>query len=207
MKAAEKWDGLFTDVLIDSYLEYRKIDIAVVATPDTAHYITLKQILNSSLKLVICEKPICDNIIIAREIVELYKRNSIPLMVNYTRRFIPHYDYLIQYGRPLYGICVYNRGLLHTASHATDFFDMVGCEKYELHESQNKDRVWALAVIYENYTFTEVRVGDQPVWNYYDYSHRHVVKNAYNFLEGREPIKCDGDMALRALEKCYELMK
>ena len=128
-------------------------------------------------------------------------------MVNYTRRFLPYYDYLKRHGKPKFGLCVFNRGWLHTATHAIDFFNMIGCKDYEIYESSSEQRRWFLGAWYDDHTFIESRIGEEPVWWYYDKSHRHIVDNAYNFLAGKEPLKCTGEDALKALEKCYELMK
>ena len=184
-----------------------KIDIAVVSTPDDTHYKILKQLAEYPLKLVIAEKPICDNLEQAREIVELYKAKGTPLCVNYTRRFLPYYEDLKQYGKPLFATCTFNRGWIHTATHAIDFFNMIRCENYKIKESKLNIRYWNIQVYYENFVFHERRVADQPVWDYYDKSHWYVVDNAYRFLEGREPLKCTGEDALRALEICYEMME
>lgn len=182
-------------------------DIAIVATPDETHYEILKQLSKYPLKLVICEKPICQDLQQAREIVELYKAMGISLLVNYTRRFLPYYDYLKQYGKPLYAFCRFNRGLLHSGSHAIEFFNMLGCDNYDMFESKADSRVWELVVAWKNCVFREQRNNDEPVWDYYDKSHYYIIHNAYNFLEGIDEIKCNGEMALEALEKCYELME
>jgi hypothetical protein len=190
-----------------TYAGLLESDIAIVTTPDETHYEILKQLVEYPLKLVIVEKPICENIEQAREIVELYKAKGIPLMVNYTRRFLPYYDHLKEYGKPLFGFCQFSRGWLHTATHAIDFFNMVGCERFHIEEMKTESRVWLLTVMYEDHTFHETRLFDTPVWSYYDKSHMHIINNVYEFLEGREEIKCTGGMALNALEKCYELME
>lgn len=84
---------------------------------------------------------------------------------------------------------------------------MIGANEYRLIEIPTEAyRVWDLKVYYKNHVFKEVRVGDMPVWEYYDKSHWHVVENAYNFLENKELLKCTGEDGLRALEICYELM-
>lgn len=184
------------------------VNVAIVTTPDNEHFDTLTQLAGYPLRLVVCEKPICSNLQQAREIVELYKAKGIPLMVNYTRRFLPYYDYLKQYGKPNYAQCTYNRGLLHTGSHGIDFFNMIGADNFSLIAYPKEDyRMWDMKVFYENHAFRELRIGEDPVWNYYDKSHMHIINNAYEFLEGREEIKCTGEMALDSLEKCYELME
>jgi hypothetical protein len=200
--AAIEWDGYFITKLKN--LGY---DIAIVTTPDNGHYKILKQLAEYPLRLVICEKPICDNLEQAREIVELYKDKGIGLMVNYTRRFLPYYDYLKKYGKPFHGHCRFNRGWIHTATHAIDFFNMLGCEEFTMIESSIECRIWDISVGYVGHDFRESRFGNEKVWSYYDKSHMHIINNAYEFLEGREEIKCTGEMALKALEICYELME
>jgi hypothetical protein len=204
MDAAQIWNTCHETDLKRAF--YAKRDVAIITTPDRNHYEILKQLAEYPLRLVICEKPLCKGLQHAREIVELYMAKGIGLMVNYTRRFLPYYDFLKK-ENPLTAICRFNRGWLHSASHATDFFNMIGCENYEIFESQSDERVWDIRVAYRNFIFTEIRYGNQPVWPYYDKSHMHIINNAYEFLEGREEIKCTGKMALAALEKCYELME
>jgi hypothetical protein len=163
-------------------------NIAVVATPDDCHYDVLNKLLEYPLKLVIVEKPICTDLQQARDIVELYKIKETPLMVNYTRRFLPYYDEL-KTRKPIFGICNFNRGWIHSATHGIDFFNMLGLKDYKLIESKSESRVWTLAVTFESYgIWHEQRIGEQPVWPYYDKSHWHVVNNAFEFLEGRDVL-------------------
>lgn len=212
---AEKWWNIKTYETVGQCDEY--FDVAVVATPDNCHYELLKQLSNYDLKLLVCEKPICDNLDQTREIVELYKAKGIPLMVNYTRRFLPYYEELKrrykagEFGRLVNYDALFNRGLLHTGSHLVDF--LTWFSDFELPDGLfikevNVDyRVWQMQLFFEKYFWQEQRIGDMPVWDYYDKSHWYVVENAFNFLEGREPLKCTGEDALRSLEICFELME
>lgn len=203
---AEKYYGIKTYTKLRECKE--QFDVAVVATPDNYHYSILMQLAERKPKLVICEKPICEDLKQAKTIVELYKSKGITLMINYTRRFLPYYDYLKQCGKPIYATCMYNRGLLHTGSHAVDFFNMIGVDNFKLIEIPIEEyRVWDIKVYYEHHVFSEIRTGDMPVWKYYDKTHWHIIENAYNFLEGKEPLKCTGEQALQALEICYKLME
>lgn len=196
---------------------YHKIDVAVVTTPDNTHYEILKQLAEYPLKLVICEKPLCEDLQQAREIVELYSQKNIPLMVNYTRRFLPYYQDLKQkykngdFGRLIDYNILFNKGMLHTGTHAIDFItwftDFKLTNGLEMTEMPIDYRVWQIQLFFEKYFWQEQRIGDMPVWNYYDKSHWHVVKNAYNFLEGKEEIKCTGEDALKSLEICYKFME
>ncbi len=187
--------------------------VALVSTPDNAHYDILKQLAEYPLKLVICEKPLCANLYQAREITWLYRSRGIPLLVNYTRRFLPHYEALKRnfetgyYGKFLYARAAFNRGRIHSGSHAVDFFNWFGVDAEYHYISQENFRIWQLEMFFERHHWREERIGDQPVWPYYDKAMWHVVDNAYQFLEGREPLKCTGEDALKALENSYMEVK
>lgn len=200
-KASEAWN---TDALAHWPII---ADVIVIATPDATHYEQLLKATNRlEPDLVICEKPLCIDLEQAREIVQLHKDKNIPLMVDYTRRFIPELQEL-KHKKPKYGVCLYNRGLLHTGSHAIDFFNMLGLENYKLEEVKDDYRYWSIAVMFEDgNVWTEQRIKDDPVPEYYDNHMKYVVANAYGFLEGKEDLLCTGNDALKALERCFELI-
>jgi len=216
IKAIETWGGhsfCCTSHALDDF----GVEVAIVATNDGQHYEILKQLASHPLKLVICEKPICTDLAQAREIVALYQAKGTPLMVNYTRRFIPELQELKrryeagEFGKILDASYSCNRGVLHTESHAIDFFNWFSNGELKILERNNfndnaKYRIWQIQLFFEKYFWQEQRIGDMPVPAYFDRHMWYVAENAYNFLEGREPLKCDGEMALRALEKCFELM-
>lgn len=180
-------------------------EVIVIATPDSTHYEQLKKAAQFQPELVICEKPLCTDLDQAREIVEMYKAKNISLMVDYTRRFIPELQAL-KNKEAQYGVCIYNRGLLHTGSHAVDFFEMLGVKKYKLEEATEDYRYWSIAVMFEDGTvWTEQRIKNDPVPEYYDLHMKYVVDNAYGFLEGKEELLCSGNDALKALKICFNL--
>lgn len=196
-------------------LEQNRVDVAVIATPDYAHYEILKELSDYPLKLVICEKPLCSNIEQTKEIVELYKTRNIPLMVNYTRRFLPYYQEL----KKLYDVGIFgeiqrvkldfNRGWLHTATHGIDFFNWFFGDKITptiRHINHEKYRVWIMSMTFQNYRWAEERIKSDPVWERYNFSHWYVAENAYNFLQGKEELMCTGEDGLKALQICYEWM-
>jgi predicted dehydrogenase len=213
--AKEMWGGTWY-ISLDEIKDH-PVDIAVITTPDDSHYEILKQLAEYPLKLVICEKPICNDLQQAREIVELYKAKNIPLMVNYTRNFLPYYEELKQrylsgeFGKLVWGKATFNRGVIHTGTHAISFLNWIEPSPEHKHsfyclEPFENYRIWQIDLYFEEYHWQEQRIGDDPVWPYYDKSHLHVVENAFNFLEGREPLKCSGEDALAALKICFELM-
>jgi predicted dehydrogenase len=91
-RAADKWEGGYCSTINEQIFTINGIespDIVVVATPTETHYNTLLEVLTLKPKLVVAEKPFCSSLKEAREIHDRYKSAGIPLLVNYTRRFDP----------------------------------------------------------------------------------------------------------------------
>lgn len=207
--AADIWDGECIDGLSDVYNE--GIDIVVITTPDDTHYETLMEVCKLNPRVVICEKPLCNHPEQVKEIVSLYNQKRIPLVVNFTRRFLPKYrklknDYKQGYvGKLLYARCVFNRGIEHTGSHAIDTFNWFfkdDFSKVELIESDIEDyRVWDLMMIFEKYTFCERRIGNMPVPAYFNQATKHVVDNVTAFLQGTQPLFSVGQYSIEGADK------
>ena len=199
--------------------EHINIDVAIVSAPDETHYEILKRLANYPLKLIICEKPICTNLEEAREIVKLYKSINIPLMADYTRRFIPHWQEAKaeidseKAGKFLKGYCYFNRNWLHTASH---FIDLAlwfngNMDNIIVREVPTDYRwVFQWGMFYENQFYSEHAVNfakNSKIDSIYDQHLYYVMDNAFEFLEGRQKLLCTGENALRALEECYKFME
>lgn len=210
-QAAEVWDGEYIDNYDMPLLDIPKVDIIVIATPDSTHYEWLLKIAFLDVKLVICEKPLCETLEQNIEIVELYDDLKIPLMVDFTRRFIPKYRFMKSdfkkglLGKFIYGRCVFNRGNLHSGSHAIDLFNWFlegDFKNVELIESEITEyRVWDLLMVFEKFAFTERRIGNMPVPYYFDYHTQYVVENAIAFLQGRQPLFSLGKYSIEGAEK------
>ena len=188
-----------------------KYDVVIIATPDNTHYNELKNITSNSPSLAICEKPLCSDFIEAKEIVEEYERLGIPLLVDYTRVFIPYWRDLKEryekgeFGKLLDYYVSYNRGDLHTGTHATNFMDWffkgeINNSLHFNHADHIPYRVWQIELFFEKKYISETRIGNMPVSDIYDNHTLHVIENAYNFLLGKEDLFCTGRDALRALE-------
>lgn len=187
-------------------------NIIIIATPDDTHRNVLEYplMLRKKPKLVICEKPLCMTLAETEEIVELYEETGIPILVNYTRRFIPELRDLNTHGKALVGHCSFNRGLEHTGTHALDFFNMLGVpldkQNLDSFEAYNLKRMWDIKVVFEDgYVFHEHRINDEPVHKRYDFHMRHVIDNAVNFLEGEEGLFCTMYDALECMKILEEL--
>ena len=212
-KAQSIWNAFYASDELSKF-DLSQVDIAIIATSDDKHYEILKQIAEYPPKLVICEKPLCKDLKQAREIVELYRKKEIPLMVNYTRRFIPELQELKrrykngEFGKIISANIVFNKGWVHSASHAIDFCEWLFDGEYngKILECETDYRIWQIDLYFEKYHWREERIGDMPVPSYFDNSMQYVIENAYNFLKGKEELKCTEEDALKALEICYELM-
>ncbi len=208
--AIDIWGGRHSD--------NRIADITIIATPDKTHYDILKWEWITKTKLVICEKPLCSTVAEAKEIIELYEKAGIPILVDYTRRFIPELQdlkrryYSGEFGQIAYASFQYNRGILHTGTHMFDFINWFFDKDYivfpKTNEMKHCDyRVWNINLYFEKFHWQEQRIGDMPVPNYYDYHTKYVIDNAYNFLEGQEDLRCTMYDGLKALEIMERLCK
>ena len=187
------------------------IDVLIIATSDESHYEYLKELAETDFKLVICEKPLTLEIDQAREIVELYRERNIPLMVDYTRRFIPKFRQFKseidggKTGKHLKSYLYFNRGWIHTATHFTDMAlwfngNMDNIEITEVDADFQWLYQWGM--IYEHDTISEHYGNRQKAYevsNIYDNHLMLVMENAYQFLEGKQDLYCTGADGLRAL--------
>ena len=194
-------------------------DVVIIATPDEYHYEYLRACagLDNPPKLVICEKPLCTKVEQAKEIHRLYRKKGIPLMVDYTRRFIPYWRdkqaEVIYAGEFLSGYCYYNRGAWHTLSHFIDLALWFGArfEDIQIKEIQ-PDYQWVFewGLFYENDFYHEQAAnktqGEKPN-SIYDNHLKYVMENAYNFLEGKEDLLCTGADGLFALVATNQIME
>lgn len=117
--AAKKWG---VGVIRDLASIKNQVDVVCCAVPDEFHYDIMKRIIElPRLKMAICEKPITRNLVQAQEMVELYKRREIPLIVNYTRRFLNEFielkNWINEAGDLKVGNCFYGKGVFHNCSH------------------------------------------------------------------------------------------
>jgi hypothetical protein len=220
----------FGDILPEMRLEAERIwnpensntiDVVVITTPDNSHYEYLKNVADCGFGLVICEKPLCDNAEQAREIVELYKKNNVPLLVDYTRRFIPkfwQYHENIKsgkYGEFVTGYLYFNRGWAHSASHFVDMCLWFGVDidRIQFIEPPVNDFQWLYqwSLIFENGVVSEnygmksegFKVGEE-----FDKHLYLLMDSAYQFLErNTNYLFCTGEDAFEAIVQTERMQK
>jgi len=104
-----------------------KPDIVSICTSTSTHYDIAVACINSkSVKGVLLEKPVSENINKTKKILEMLEGSSIKVLVNYRRRFLPHLKYLKNLiskkdlGTPTLVRGVYTKGIIHNGSHWID---------------------------------------------------------------------------------------
>ena len=124
-KAASIWGTVWFKSIEEAF-EHSRIDVVSVAVPDGQHYFVLKKLAGLQPKAVFAEKPLVTNQMEAKYIKSLYQKKNIPILVNYSRRFVPHYQTIKKdiekgnLGGYLAGAGYYGRGLIHNGSHLID---------------------------------------------------------------------------------------
>tara|TARA_B100000787_G_scaffold169550_1_gene161077 strand:+ start:1494 stop:2465 length:972 start_codon:yes stop_codon:yes gene_type:complete len=100
-------------------------DIVVISNNTPKRLDTLKNIIKywPSIKIVICEKPLAHNLIEAKKIRSLSKKNNINMYINFFRRSCPGIKILKNKIKnnsltfPFEGFAIYSRGLINNGSH------------------------------------------------------------------------------------------
>lgn len=144
-EAAQTWGGQAYDNL---EVALEGAEVVSCCVPDSFHGDMLKKIARYNPRLVIAEKPLAISLEEAEEIKQIYE-NRIPLLVNYSRRFLPEFRELKEkikdYGKFLRGVGYYGKGILHNGSHMIDLLRFLLGEVEDI-----------MVLPYENHDFGEV---------------------------------------------------
>ncbi len=135
LNAAKKWK---CDYQPDQYYNHKQVDIIVVAVPTEYHLSTIIDILGDDdtpkkfdykPKMIVLEKPAGFNIHESTKIHYLSSQASVPIVVNYGRRFCPQimsvYNKIIGYEPVQSAVFYYTRGLIRDGSHAIDMLNQM----------------------------------------------------------------------------------
>jgi predicted dehydrogenase len=118
--------------------------IIVVATPTDSHAAAFDEIFSQfKPKIILCEKPLANNLDQAKKIVQLCDENSCQLFVNYFRRSEIGTDEVLKMLKcnfiqtPIEGHAWYTKGLYNSASHLVNLLqlwlgDIVGFEVFKI---------------------------------------------------------------------------
>jgi len=123
--AAKKWNcDCFEDIDL-----IKSVDVVSICTPDNIHLESIKQAIKFNPKLIFLEKPITNNLDDIPYILDISK--TIPISVNYSRRYVPEFQNLAQrisvgeFGAFLCGSGYYGKGFIHNGSHMIDLLRLL----------------------------------------------------------------------------------
>jgi predicted dehydrogenase len=103
-----------------------EIDVASVCTPTSHHAADLRLLLDSPVRAVFCEKPVCDDVAVTAKFVESFTRAGKVLAVAHSRRWderLARLQHDLADGRwgPVRAVVgIYNKGVLNNGSHMVD---------------------------------------------------------------------------------------
>lgn len=122
VSCANKWNS-------NSFKSIEYADVYSICTPDNTHLEVLKELIKFNPKLVFLEKPVGINLEENKEIIEISK--TIPIVINYSRRFIKEFQELNkriksgEFGIFYKGYCCYGKGFNHNGSHLRDLVEFL----------------------------------------------------------------------------------
>jgi len=134
---------------IERALEKGQPDLVVIAVPTQFHNQVLQRVLSQAQpKMILCEKPLSENLPEARSMVQACADKNIRLYVNYMRRSDPG---VIEIKRrllsgeingPIKGVVWYSKGFFHNGSH---FLNLMAYWLGPIQNSMviNRGRLWA----------------------------------------------------------------
>lgn len=115
---------------VDEALRLHSPNVVVIATPTETHRQVMEDVLkSSSVKVLLCEKPIANSIEDAEKMLEMCRARGIALFINYMRRVDPaviDVERRIRSGEiggPIKGSVWYSKGLLHSGSHLLNLLE------------------------------------------------------------------------------------
>jgi predicted dehydrogenase len=146
----KKWNPINSFSTIEqmyAILQSSQPDIVVVATPTDTHYQVINDILkHGKPKLIIAEKPFCNNLKEAQTIMAICEERQVPVCIDYIRRFSKGHKNIKalidakQFGEVQNVRVLYTRGK-HDSCHATDLMH------YFLGDYQSGERLFGRAII------------------------------------------------------------
>jgi predicted dehydrogenase len=108
----------------DEMMRAEAPDIVSLAVPTVTRAALLHKALGYRPRLVVAEKPLTGSVAETEEVTSTYARASIPLLVNYSRRFVPVWRRLS--GSEAISVTIrYAKGIRHNGTHALDLCRML----------------------------------------------------------------------------------
>ena len=114
-------------------IDYKKLNIyslVCICTPTLTHFKYLKACIISKVPLIICEKPISEDLNELNILKNIYNKGNSKVLVNYCRRFQKKYQNIKNEITTLRSEIIninikYHKGFLNNASHALDLINFL----------------------------------------------------------------------------------
>lgn len=123
-------------------------DCVSICTPTKTHFEYLTKTIDAKVKVIICEKPVSNNLFELQNLFNTFQKNSSRIIINYFRRFQPSYFELkkkiepIAHQEKLTNISIrYQRGFINNCSHAFDTIGFLTNKEIELTEIKKNNEV------------------------------------------------------------------
>ncbi len=120
-----RW-GLDAKCLPPEALLAENLDVLCIASPDATHGDYIRAALQTSPRLILCEKPLAASAGQALDLIGTCEKAGTTLVVNFVRRWLPGVQEWLAaarggaFGEPAGATGVYCRGLVHNACHNLD---------------------------------------------------------------------------------------
>ena len=111
--------------------DLQTIEVASICSPTDTHETILKELLQSPVRVVFCEKPMTGSAQVSKKLNDEYKRAGKKIAVNYIRRWDPDMQKIRRelssgkWGAIRSVVAFYTKGLLHTGSHMLDLIQFL----------------------------------------------------------------------------------
>lgn len=146
-KVARRYHG---KTIIDStQIDLKLFDIVSICTPTPTHFSLLERAMKENVKVVICEKPVSENIPKLEKLLQQYQESRSKVMVNYFRRFLPGYiklrkqlQQILEHDEFTNISIRYQRGFINNCSHALDLLEFLTEEQFSLDGFQKNSIVF-----------------------------------------------------------------
>jgi len=113
---------------MDKFLKTKNtFDLLVIATPTETHLDVFKKIKNFKSKIVLCEKPLSDNLQDTKEIINICKNSNFILLTNFFRRYEKSAIEIkrhINLNQKFKVVVFYSNGIYNNGSHFLDLVDL-----------------------------------------------------------------------------------
>lgn len=162
-KIAHKYHCEIIDVIDNKTL--KSFDCVSICTPTDTHFSLLKMAIDAGVKVIICEKPISNNLYELNDVKSIYLNGKSKILTNYIRRFQPSFISLkkivskLMTNEILTNVSIrYQKGFINNCSHAFDTIEFLADTEINLAEIKKNNIIF-------DYFKDDPTLSLQAIWN------------------------------------------